>query len=312
MRNGRFVTGLFALSLLMGVNMSQSQELPNFNELWDFNDPAATEVKFRELLPQAESSGDASYHLQLLTQIARTLGLQMKFDEAQELLDGVEAKLTDELPVVRIRYLLERGRVFNSSGKPEASKNLFLEAWELASEVGEDFYAVDAAHMMGIVEAPERQLDWNLKAMMAAESSKVERARKWLGSLYNNIGWTYHELGNYEKALDLFTRGYEWRKEQGQALETRIAKWTIARALRSLERLDEALAMQQELLEEWKQAGEEDGYVYEEIGECLLALGKKEESKTHFRRAHELLSEDPWLAKNEAERLERLKELGTD
>jgi tetratricopeptide (TPR) repeat protein len=312
MRNGRFVTGLFALSILMGVNMSQSQELPDFNELWDFNDPAATEVKFRELLPQAESSGDTSYHLQLLTQIARTLGLQMKFEEAHELLDGVEVKLTDDLPVVRIRYLLERGRVFNSSGKPEASKNLFLEAWELASEVGEDFYAVDAAHMMGIVEAPERQLDWNLKAMMAAESSKVERARKWLGSLYNNIGWTYHELGNYEKALDLFTRGYEWRKEQGQALETRIAKWTIARALRSLERLDEALAMQQELLEEWKEAGEEDGYVYEEIGECLLALGKKEESKPHFRRAHELLSEDPWLAKNEAERLERLKELGTD
>jgi tetratricopeptide (TPR) repeat protein len=296
----------------MGVNMTQSQDLPDFNELWDFNDPAATEVKFRQLLPQAESSGDTSYHLQLLTQIARTLGLQMKFDEAHELLDKVETELTDELPVARIRYLLERGRTLNSSGKPDSSKALFVEAWDLASEAGEDFYAVDAAHMMGIVEAPERQLDWNLKAMMTAESSEVEKARKWLGSLYNNIGWTYHELGNYEKALDLFKKGYVWRKEQGQALETRIAKWTIARALRSLERFDESLAMQHELLEEWKKVGEESGYVHEEIGECLLALGKKGESKPHFRRAHELLSEDPWLAKNEGERLERMKELGTE
>lgn len=312
MRNHCITTGLLILTLFMGVNMAQSQELPDFNKMWDFNDPAATEAKFREILLEAEASGDASYHLQLLTQIARTLGLQMKFDEANKLLDEVEGKLTDEMPVVRIRYLLERGRTLNSSGKPEDSKPLFTEAWELASAEGEDFYAVDAAHMMGIVEPHEKQLEWNLKALDLAESSKQERARKWLGSLYNNIGWTYHGLGDYENAMTLFKKGYEWRREQGQELETRIAKWTIARTLRSMGKLEEALAMQRELLEEWKAAGEEDGYVYEEIGECLLAMGKSEDSKPHFRKAHELLSKDPWLVKNEKERLDRMEKLGTE
>jgi tetratricopeptide (TPR) repeat protein len=292
--------------------MARSDELPDFSKMWDFQDPAATEQKFREILPLAEESGDASYHLQLLTQIARALGLQRKFDEAHAVLDGVESKMTEDLPVVKIRYLLERGRTLNSFGKPEESKPLTVEAWELASKNGEDFYAVDAAHMMAIMVPTEEQLDWNLKAMAVAESSKSERARGWLGSLYNNIGWTFHDQGEFEKALESFRKGYDFRKERGQLREMRIAKWTMARALRSLNRHEEALALQQELLKEWEEAGEEDGFVYEEIGECLLAMNRNEESKPHFRRAHELLSKMDWLAEGEPERLARIKELGSD
>ena len=55
--------------------------------MWDYNDPAGTGKKFLELLPDAKASGDRSYLAQLLTQIARTRGLQMKFDEAHKTLD---------------------------------------------------------------------------------------------------------------------------------------------------------------------------------------------------------------------------------
>ena len=46
----------------------------DFDAAWDYGDPAASEQRFRELLPRAEQDGDRSYHAQLLTQIARAQG----------------------------------------------------------------------------------------------------------------------------------------------------------------------------------------------------------------------------------------------
>ena len=137
----------------------------DFDALWNYNDPAETESRFRELLPIVEKSGDASYCAQLLTQIARAQGLQRQFDAAHQTLDTVESMLTDDLKIAHVRYLLERGRVFNSSKHPAEARPLFLQAWELAQAVGEDGYAVDAAHMIAIVETSEQALIWNLKAL---------------------------------------------------------------------------------------------------------------------------------------------------
>ena len=287
------------------------KSLPDFDALWDYNDPAGTEVKFRELLPGAKESGDKSYYAQLLTQIARTEGLQRKFEEAHQTLDTVEAMLTDELIVARIRYLLERGRVYNSSGKPDKSKPLFLKAWELGVVKGEDFYAIDAAHMLGIVEPPEKQLEWAGKAMELAEKSTDQRARNWLGPLYNNTGWSYHDLGQYDRALELFEKSLRFREEKNDEEGIRIAKWTIARTYRSLGRIEEALQMQKKLEQEFQEKEiQPDGYVFEELGECLLLLKKNEEARKYFKLAYDLLSKDPWLVANEPERLKRLKELG--
>jgi len=57
--------------------------------------------------------------------------------------------------------------------------------------------------MVAIAETDD-QMKWNVIALGIAESSDHERARKWLGSLYNNMGWTLFEEGEYEKALALF------------------------------------------------------------------------------------------------------------
>ena len=67
--------------------------------------------------------------------------------------------------------------------------------------------------------------------------------------------------------------------------------------------------MQQALLAELDSVGESDGYVFEEIGECLLALGRADEAQPHFARAYELLADDPALAEDRA-RLMRLRALG--
>ena len=163
--------------------------------------------------------------------------------------------------------------------------------------------------MLAIVAPPASSLDLNLQAIQFAESSGQEKARNWLGSLYNNTGWSYHDMGDYESALDMFQKAEAVRRSQGRVSEIRIAVWAVARTLRLLNHAEEALSKQMTLKDEYEVAGETDGYVFEEIGECLLELNRVDEARPYFAKAYEILSQDVWLAEKEPERLKRLKEL---
>ena len=280
----------------------------DFDSSWDYSKPDETEKKFREAL--AKLPQDDHTTLGLLTQIARAQGLQHKFDEAHETLDSVETKLDESASRLKVRYLLERGRILNSSGYPDQARPLFEQAEEMATRLSEDFYTVDAIHMLAIIAEPPQSLTLNLRAIKLAESSGQEKARNWLGSLYNNTGWSYHDLGDYEAALDMFQKAEAWQRSKGRVDETRIAKWTVARTLRSMNRFEEALSHQMELQKEFEFTAEEDGYVFEEIGECLLGLNRPEEARPYFATAYLLLSKNAWLAERESERLQRLERLG--
>ena len=75
--------------------------------------------------------------------------------------------------------------------------------------------------------------------------------------------------------------------------------------------MEEALTKQMALKHAWEAEGvEKDGFVFEEIGECLLLLQRGEEARRYFSKAYEILSQDPWLTEQEPERLARLKALG--
>jgi tetratricopeptide (TPR) repeat protein len=264
-------------------------------------------------LPQARASGNNDYLAQLLSQIARTQGLQMKFDDANKTLEEAQALLTPDLRVARVRVLLERGRVWNSSKHQDLAIPLFTAAWDLAREAGAlgqpgaDGYAVDAAHMLAIAQPGDLSLQWNQMAINYAEHSQDPKARKWLGSLYNNQGWDYHGKGDYIKALEIFQKALEARRAEGDPAKIRIAEWCVARTLRSLQRNDEALEIQKRLLAEAQAAGQPDGFIFEEMGECLIALLRPAEARPYFAVAYEMLSKDPWLQRDEPQRLERIR-----
>ena len=289
--------------------VGRKTKLPDFDSLWDYDHPGATERRFRELLPAALDSRDLTYLSQLLTQISRAEGLQRKFQDAHMTLDRVQKALEKTDDRTRVRYLLERGRVFNSSGKQDDARPLFLEALDLAVKSKDDSYAVDAAHMMAIVETAEKQLQWNLKALDLAENSAEEKARKWRGSIYNNLGWTYFEQQQYEESLLMFEKALEFQQQQSDPSRIMIAKWCVAKTLRMMDHTEEALEMQRDLYEQYQAAGKRSGYVYEEIAECMTVMGQEQEAQGWFAAAYEELSKDPRLA-NEQDRLNRLKELG--
>ena len=292
-------------------NVQWSSRMAALDDLWDYDDPAASEARFRARLAELDAAGDGDGAAEARTQLARSLGLQDHFPDGHAELDRVDAEHPAD-DRIRVRSLLERGRLLRSSGDPPASVEPFERAWKLARTLGEDGLAVDAAHMLAIVDAPPGEPTWHARALDLADASPQPAARRWRGSLWNNIGWARFESGDLDGALTAFETALAARREQAQPKETRIAEWCVARCLRAQGSVADALAIQERLAAETAAAGDlEDGYGAEEIGECLLALGREAEARPWFARAAELLGGDQFLAEHESDRIERLRRLGT-
>jgi tetratricopeptide (TPR) repeat protein len=247
--------------------------------LWTYSDPALSEQRFQQALVGA-SSDDAFV---LRTQIARTWGLRGDFERARAVLAALEAELPERSAEAKVRYALELGRTYASPVHPpesqtterrERARILYLQAFETAKAAQLDALAIDALHMMVMVDNdPSDQLAWNYQAIAYLEQSTQADARKWEGSLRNNIGHANRLLGNYDEAIRQFRLSLAAHEREGRPANVRIAHWMIARTLPDTGRFDEALAIQLRLEREWAAAGEEDSYVFEELEQLYRAAG---------------------------------------
>ena len=283
-----------------------SNNLPDFDALWNFGKPGETEIELRRIFDETEEHANPAYLAELQTQIARTLSLQRKFDEAHATLDAIEQNSAIQKGRPRVRYLLERGRTYNSSGHKASAASFFIEAWEIASSIGEDGFAVDAAHMVAIAEEPDKALLWNLKALELANSSEMPTAKKWRKSLQNNLGWMFAERKEYATAIAHFKESQNLAIEADDSESERIARWCIAKMLRFQGQYAQALEMQTQQFAELEALGRTSAFVYEELAECQYALDMAEESKVNFALAYEGLAKDPSVAEDEPDRLTRL------
>ena len=254
-----------------------SEEL---DALWDYGKPAEKRAKFEELL--ANSEGD--FVAEILTQIARCYGLEGNFKLADEALDAADSKASVG-SVAAMRAVLERGRVRRTS-KTEGAVPLFQQAESMAHEIGASFYEVDAIHMRALVEPDAESI--TSKGIQIAESSEDPRCRRWRIALNSNIGWNRHDAGDYDSALPAFRAALAAAEEWGEASRINVAYWSIARCLRSMGRIEEALSMQLDLAED----PVPDGYVFLEVAECQLYLERYDQAKDAGTRASELLPRD--------------------
>jgi tetratricopeptide (TPR) repeat protein len=262
----------------------------DISALWDFNRPEISEERFRSAL----SNASADDTLILKTQIARTYGLRRDFSQAQQILADIESQIANANIEAKVHYYLELGRTYSSTSHPpesqtneakELARSAYMQAFELAQNGKLDDLAIDALHMMSVVNtAPEDQLEWNRKAVAYMQASSQQETRKWEGTLHNNTGYVLHLLGNYEEALQEFKLALASRKRDGNPQSIRIARWMIAWTLRALGQINEAIEIQLRLEKECDEAGEPDPYVFEELELLHKALNNKEKAEFYATR----------------------------
>jgi tetratricopeptide (TPR) repeat protein len=230
-------------------------------DLWDFDDPAGSEQRFRKATETAEGTD----RLVLLTQVARALGLQERYDEGHAVLDDLAVTDTE----VATRAELERGRLLRSAGSADEARPHFEAAARAAQESGLEALHVDALHMVALVAPAEDQRRLTEEALAVARAASAPAARNWDASLLNNLGMTHADAGDWPAALDAFEEALTARERQGQegadVGRTRVARWMVGWALRNLGRTDGARAVQTALKAELEAAGEADPYVEEEL-----------------------------------------------
>lgn len=247
--------------------------------LWDYSKPALSEQRFRDALPTATE--DEALILQ--TQIARSYGLRKDFVRAREILASISEPVKKASAEARVNYFLELGRTYASPAHPrdaltaeakQQARSLYIQAFEAARQAQLDYLAIDALHMMPTVDPdPKAQLEWDLKALAYLEGSSQPAAKKWEGSLRNNVGYAKHRLGQYDEALAQFKLSLAAHERAGKTTNVRIAYWMIAWTLRAQGKIQEAIDIQLRLEREWDQAGEPDPYVFEELEHLYRAAG---------------------------------------
>jgi tetratricopeptide (TPR) repeat protein len=186
-----------------------AQEL--LDDLWDFEDPAGSGRRFAaaEELPSHTESERA----ELATQRARALGLQGRLDDGHALLESA-GRTSGTDTVVATRIALETGRLLNSADRPAEAIPRFEAAVSSAGSGGLLFLQIDALHMLAIADK-RRSGEWAAQAIALTLTATDDRTRRWLVSLYNNLGCSHSEAGNLQAAYAAFLQAAEWAERVG-------------------------------------------------------------------------------------------------
>jgi tetratricopeptide (TPR) repeat protein len=191
------------------------------DELWAFDDPAGSEQRFA--IEEASASHSESERSELVTQRARALGLQRRFDEGHALLDSLDSPAD---AVVRTRLAVEKGRLLNSAGRAAEAVPEFETAASTAGSANLLFLQIDALHMLAIADKT-RSSEWARQAIDIALAAPDDRTRRWLVSLHNNVGWSHFDAGRLDEALAAFRQALEWAERVGTAQQRVWAREAI-------------------------------------------------------------------------------------
>ena len=192
---------------------------------------------------------------------------------------------------------------------PTKAHDIFARAWTLATDSNLPFFAIDAALMLSSIRPPKFQNEWLKKALDIVESSGDTNVRLWLAQLLFLQGWHEYDFRQFEGALESFTRALEQPLIIADETKGFALQWSRARTLRALGRTQDALVIQEGLLDKMRAKGKVNGHVYLEVAECKQLLNAKEEAKSYFESAYAELSANSWYSDNRIDELERMKYL---
>ncbi len=267
--------------------------------LWDFNNPALSEQRFKAAL--AGARGDDVLILQ--TQIARSHGLRRDFETARQLLASVQPQLAGASAEARVRHALEWGRAHASGRHPPGSvdgtakaeaRRSWQQGLELARQAQLDDLAIDAIHMFAFIDtAPTQQQQWAEQALAVVLVSPQPAAQRWEASVRNNLGYALQQQGQHAAALVQYQQALALRRAAGNAHNTLAAGYMVAHSLRLLGRGEEALVMQQQLLRDSEALGAVDAYVLDELALLHRARGDGAQADAAAARAGQVRAAKP-------------------
>jgi len=291
--------------------MSTTQEiLARADSTFRSSQYAASRDIYLEALTSAEKDGNISDQVEALSMIARTYLILDDYATGFEWIQKAEKLADDSQPLGWSRYLGVRGRFYWQDGKLEQATRMFKDMYNYCSERELFDRAIDAAHMVAITGTFDEKIEWSHKGIKEAEAGNVTG---WLGPLWNNLGANYEDNGDYQEALEAYTRARHYHWLYGNELNKMVADWAIGHINVLLHNYDEGVTWLRPVLA-WCERidnGEFIGLSCRDLGEVQFAKGEYKDAMDYFTRAETLLKEagmDKWDADGFKKLTDRIKE----
>jgi len=234
---------------------------------------------YEGIAESALAEGDTVAYVEACAMRARSYLIVTRPEEGRPWLEKAEARADASRPLGWSRFLGVRGRFEWKAEENEQATATFREMFDYCRENELWSRAVDAAHMVALTGDRDERFEW---AKLGIEMAERGDLTGWLGPLWNNLGWDYHDEGRYDEALAALTRAREYHYLSESALPKLIADYAVAHVKRKLGRLEEAEAEMSAVFE-WanrlhsdgnEEAIEWMGFGRWELGEIAVANGR--------------------------------------
>lgn len=240
------------------------------------------------LQAMATAENESSELTEAYAMIARCYLITDRKEEGRPWVEKAKKAATPDMPLGWSRYLGVRGRFEWKDGQLEKATATFKEMYEYCHERQLHERAIDAAHMVAITGKPQEQIEWSSKGIHEAEAGNVT---KWLGPLWNNLGATYEEKGEYNKSLEAYLKAREYHWKYGAEQNRLIADWAVGRAYRLTGDIQNAEKWLSPLPRWCQKIGdvEFEGLTYRELGEIEISKEHADAALDYFMKAEEKL-----------------------
>jgi tetratricopeptide (TPR) repeat protein len=261
--------------------------LAKADELFQSRDYETARVEYEAVVEKAREEFNRSLEVEALSQVARMYLIQDDKEAGRTWLVRAEERATDSDPMGWSRYLGVKGRFEWKDGDLKKARETFDRMYTYCNTNSLWGRAVDAAHMIAIVsESPEEQIEWGRRGIEAAEAGDEE---SWLGPLWNNLAGTYHDLKQYDSALQCYQKAREYHWRHSGEIAKLYADYHVGMTHRFLGNHDEAVRWLRPVLAWAERLGNHSaiGQACEDLGEIAVAGGDMTEGLKLLRRARE-------------------------
>jgi len=276
---------------------SSADLLARGDQTFRTRDYRGARVLYQQAITAASEENDMSNLAEALAQVARTFSICDSNDAGRPYLTRAGSVAAKDQPGGWSRYQLVLGVYEREDGRREQATERFADLYDFCLDHKLYSRAINAAHMAAIAAATEAQILWAEKGIEAAEKGGFD---SWLAVLWNNLGWTYSDLGRHAESLEALRQARKYHWQTGDDLNKLIADWSVGFSLRMNGIADSARVWSGKTLTWAKERYEADpspdnaewvGHSLREMSELSLETGKVKEAIAYLQGAYGKLGE---------------------